>query len=120
MKTIIVQAVQGKLRNARKEKMTVYLTGSLGMGKTTAAKYFYRNTPHVYLDGSNGKLLQMPEEEELADKVLIIDDISQIADVPSRQYILARVYDHKDQVVLIGRGKIPTWLAVADIEHSFL
>ena len=115
---IKINAVYQKLKQAELDETTIYVHAPVGVGKTAAVRYFYRNHEKecVWLTGKEDHLQKLPTLQELADshkKVLIIDDISWIEAEESRKYILAMVKQPEIHLVLMGRSRIPGWLMSA-------
>ena len=120
MAYIKVSSIFNKLKQASKDQQILYIEGSAGMGKTAAAEYYFRRKSSIHFHGESGFIKDMPPLGSIEKEALIFDDISQIIDSASRDYILDAIEEGEKQIVLIGRGNVPQWLSRAAVEHEFL
>ncbi len=111
MAYIKVPAVYTKLKRAEQSFRPVMMLAHAGWGKTSAVKYYYRNKSVLWLSGLSGALDSMPEPATIRQGVVIIDDLSQIEDPASENYIRNLLHKNDRQLVLMGRGNLPAWLS---------
>lgn len=105
-----------KIRQMYRSGTPIYISGSAGMGKTAAVNYFLRNQKYIRISGFSSALDREPSEEELEDQTLVIDDLSNITDLTSREYVQLILRSGKIPVILIGRGMLPGWLSAVSAE----
>lgn len=122
MESIIkVPAIYKKLKLAEKEKIPIYIKGAVGFGKTSAVEYYYRNKSVIKINGKSGSLSEMNNINEIKKSTIIIDDISWITDINSKEYIKRLLKDNNNNhMVLIGRSSIPEWLHESLITKNFI
>ncbi|WP_167957552.1 LuxR C-terminal-related transcriptional regulator [Anaerosporobacter faecicola] len=117
---IKVSAIYKKLKEAENSHRVIYISGAVGFGKTAAVGYYLRKKTYLLLSGSSGSLSEMPDMKEIAQKTIVIDDISWITDPYSKEYIRNIIRKSRKQIILIGRSKVPSWLQVTSVENHFL
>ena len=119
MDYIKVEGIFNKLKLASKNQQILYIEGSVGMGKTAAAEYYFRRKSAMHFHAEGGFLMEMPDLDELDKEALIFDDISQMEDLRSREYVMAAIEREDRQIVLIGRARVPDWLVPLSVEYDF-
>ncbi|NCD03643.1 MAG: hypothetical protein EOM00_11770, partial [Clostridia bacterium] len=117
---IKVGAIYKKLKAAEENHQPIYISGAVGFGKTAAVSYYFRRKPHLYLSGEKGYLENRPEEAAIKQSAVVIDDISWIMDRESQEYIVELAKSSEKFVVIIGRGRIPSWLRLVSVEQNFV
>lgn len=105
---------------AEKNHQILFMSAQTGFGKTAAVRYYYRRKPVLYLSGESGALSEMPKFHTIQQKTIVIDDLSWIKDESSEQYVRNLIENASQQIILIGRSGIPSWLKRESIEHHFL
>lgn len=118
MEYIKADAALRKIRQAYRSGTPVYISGSAGMGKTAAAKYFLRNQKYTLISALTSALNREPSAEELKEQVLVIDDLSNLSDPAGRDYVRQMIRSEKIPLILIGRGTLPGWLSAVSAEVS--
>lgn len=109
------KALRG-IRQAYRNSEPVYISGSAGMGKTAAAKYFLRNQDYTLISALTSALDHEPSVEELGGQALVIDDLSNLSDPAGRDYVRQMIRSGKNPLILIGRGALPGWLSAVSAE----
>lgn len=117
---IKIEKIYNKLKLAEAQKQPLYICGPLGLGKTAAVQYYYRNKEARWLSGENGFLSDTPEIIQITEETIIIDDISWLKNERDRQYINDLIKNGKKHIVMIGRARLPEWLKTACIENQML
>ncbi len=112
-------AISKKLFQAARSNEVTYIKGAIGLGKTAAVKHFLRRKKAVWFDGEPGYLETMPAEILNSDEVVVVDNISCIRDYPSIEYLRKLIRRQGRQIILIGRGNLPSWLATISTEIPF-
>lgn len=118
-----VSGIYKKLKEAEDNQKVLYISGAAGYGKSSAVEYFYRKKAHLNLNGLEGYLKERPKPEEINQKIIIVDDISWIVDVDSREYIEQLIRNRKQygkHIILLGRSRLPSWLRLSALDESFL
>ncbi|MDD3362165.1 MAG: LuxR C-terminal-related transcriptional regulator [Hespellia sp.] len=118
-----VQKIYMKLKAAELEKRVIYISGSVGTGKSAAVKYFLRDKEALYLSGLDGRLNEMPSEKKIEQQYIVIDELSWITDQYSKEYIQKMIGDCEESgkvLILIGRSRLPSWLQASCIEYGFI
>jgi LuxR family maltose regulon positive regulatory protein len=98
----------------------VYISAVAGWGKSAAVKYYYENKPVLVLSGNSGTLSDMPDIDAIRRGTVVIDDISWLTDVSSRDYVIKLLAEGGKNVVLIGRASFPQWMSELMLQHDFL
>lgn len=122
-KYIKVPAIYKKFQLSEEMGVPIYISGSVGYGKTAAMEYYYRKQAHLVLSGEQGYLSTMPEICDIKQRVIIFDDISWITDEASKDYIIELIRNRKSynkQIVLIGRSPLPAWLREISLLDNFV
>lgn len=119
MNYIKVGPIYNKIKQALKDNKILYIKGSAGMGKSAAVEYFFRRKSVLHLHAEEGFIDEIPAPEDIREEVLIFDDISQMTDERSRDFVLDCIDRGDHNVILIGRGNIPGWLIHASMEYDF-
>lgn len=120
MAYVKVPAVFAKLEKAEKNFRPAILLASAGCGKTAAVRYYYRNKAVLWLSGLSGSLNAMPDLNAVGQGIVVVDDISWLTDTASEEYILELLRRCDRQIVLIGRGHFPAWLAQIAFDLDFV
>ena len=107
---IKVSSIYQRIKQAETEHVCIYIHAPVGVGKTAAVRYYFRERKCLWLTGKIGFLYVMPEVTEVEEDVIVVDDISWITDKTSQEYICNLVKQQEKQVVLIGRSRTPKWL----------
>lgn len=105
-----------KIRQAYRNGTPLYISGSAGMGKTAAVRYFLRKQKYTRISGLTSELDHEPSAEELSGQTLVIDDLSNVTDLTSREYVQAILRAGTIPVILIGRSMLPGWLSAVSAE----
>jgi hypothetical protein len=74
-------------------------------------KYYYKNKHVLVLSGNSGTLSDMPDVDTIRCTTVIIDDISWLTDVSSRDYVIKLLETGGKHVILIGRASFPLWMS---------
>ncbi|MCC6094003.1 MAG: hypothetical protein LIV24_03115 [Eubacterium sp.] len=120
MSYIKVEAIQRKLRQVAKSGKVLYISGSVGMGKTAAVEYYFRRKSCRMLSGMKGYFEEMPDYKDIEENAIFFDDISEITDIDSENYVREILDDNTDKmIVLAGRGQVPEWLTPYAIQMNF-
>lgn len=117
---IKVPAIYKKLKTAEETGRHLYLSAPVGYGKTAALRYYYRKTAVKWLSGEQGVLSELAKPDNIRQSVVIIDDITWISDDNSKKYIIDLIDQGEKQIIMCGRARLPEWLKVSFIKHSFL
>jgi ATP/maltotriose-dependent transcriptional regulator MalT len=88
--------------------------------KSAAVKYYYKNRPVLVLNGNSGTLSDMPDIDTIRCGTVIIDDISWLTDVSSRNYVMKLLEESGKHVILIGRASFPKWMSEFMLQYDFL
>ncbi|MGN0437301.1 MAG: LuxR C-terminal-related transcriptional regulator [Lachnospiraceae bacterium] len=122
-KYIKVPAIYKKFQLSEEMGVPIYISGSVGYGKTAAMEYYYRKQAHLVLSGEPGFFSSMPKLSDIKQRVIVFDDISWITDEVSRNYIIEVIRNRKlfdKQIVLIGRSPLPSWLRELSVLENFV
>lgn len=60
-----VEKIYNKIKQAETQNQPLYVCGPLGLGKTAAVKYYYRNKKVKWLSGETGFLSDMPDISQI-------------------------------------------------------
>ena len=121
MRSIIPQPViAAKLADAKKDHLVIYVSGSVGMGKTTAIENFLRRKSVRVFEGQDGYFKDMDPLDMIRDEILYFKDISQIVDVESQEYLTEAVRQDDKMVILEGRGSLPPYLMEDALSRNFI
>ncbi len=121
MKYYKVKGITSKLRELSRVGGILYITGSLGMGKTAAVQSWMKNRSCLFLDGKDGSLSKLPPIEAIDQEYVVVDDLAPVNDVRSEEYVLELVEKAaKDELklILISRGDVPAWLVSSYVRHD--
>ncbi|MGN0361532.1 MAG: LuxR C-terminal-related transcriptional regulator [Bilifractor sp.] len=90
------------------------------MGKTAAVEYYFRRKSCRTLSGMKGYFDAMPDYKDIQENAIFFDDISEITDIDSENYVREILDDNTDKmIVLAGRGRVPEWLSPYSIQMNF-
>ncbi len=117
---IKIPSIYKKLKTAEASGCPMYLSAPVGYGKTAALRYYYRKKTVLWLSGESGSLSEQPIPDTIAQRVVIIDDITWITEEDSRKYINELIDSGDRQIIMSGRARLPEWLKAACIKHPFL
>ena len=120
MAYVRLPAVMAKLDRAAQSFCPVIMLAPAGWGKTAAVRHYYRNKPALWLSGLSGRLSEAPPIQSIRQSVVIVDDVSWLEDEASQQYVLDLLRQGGRQVLLLGRGRFPAWLAPVAFEVDFV
>lgn len=122
-KYIKVPAMFKKFQLSEEMRVPIYVSGSVGYGKTASMSYYYRKQAHLVLSGEPGYFSSMPKLSDVKQRVVVFDDISWITDEASKDYIIEVIRKRKSyskQIVLIGRSPLPSWLRELSVLENFV
>jgi LuxR family maltose regulon positive regulatory protein len=120
MDYIKVPKAYDKLKRAEKDFRPIYISAVAGWGKSAAVKYYYKNKHVLVLSGNSGTLSDMPDVDTIRCTTVIIDDISWLTDVSSRDYVIKLLAEGGKHVILIGRASFPQWMSEFMLQYDFL
>jgi LuxR family maltose regulon positive regulatory protein len=120
MDYIKVPKAYDKLKRAEKDFCPVYISAVAGWGKSAAVKHYYKNKPVLVLSGNSGTLSDMPDIDTIRRGTVIIDDISWLTDISSRDYVIKLLAEGDKHVILIGRAAFPEWMSEFMLQYDFL
>ena len=119
MKYFPVSSINIKLSKAARKCEVLYIQGGIGIGKTAAVSYYLRRKKAIWFDGEQGFLEKIPEGYPVGDEIIVVDNISCIRDFRSKDFILQIIRQGGRQIILIGRGDLPDWLATLSAQVPF-
>jgi len=104
-------AVSDALDQRLESHQILYISASIGWGKTTAVKNYFRVIPHTYASLRGKGALEKVERDSTG--VTILDDLHVLTDrLDLQQRLLALLRNIPDEahVVLLSRAPLPEWL----------
>ena len=119
MKYIPVSSISMKLSKAARKGEVLYIQGGIGIGKTVAVQHYLKRKKAIWYDGEQGFLEDLPHDLPSGDEIVVFDNISCIRDLRSKDYILQMIRQGGRQIILIGRGDLPDWLAAVSSQIPF-
>ena len=119
MKYIPVSSIRMKLSKAARKGEVLYIQGGIGIGKTAAVEDYLKRKKAVWFDGESGFLEDIPDRYPAGTDAVVFDNVSCIRDYGSKEYILQVIRRGGCQIILIGRGNLPDWLATVSSQVPF-
>ena len=119
MKYTPVSSISMILRKSGRKKEVLYIQGGIGIGKTAAVSYYLKRKKAIWFDGEPGYLENIPDQLPEGEDVVVVDNISWIRDYSSKEFILQIIRQGGRQIILIGRGDLPDWLAPISTQIPF-
>lgn len=106
-----------KMKVAQEQRYTVYVYGVTGIGKTILIQNYLKNKKYQYFDAAKvtAEELDIPKSGEV--KTVVVDNLH-FADIKEIQECILKLTGRSDiWLILLGRGKNPSWLLGACLKY---
>lgn len=115
---VMLPAIKKKL--AQSKERILYLYGVAGCGKTTAVMYHLQKKKYKYFIANEITEDEFDEGADLIKDIVVIDDLQWVEDETQKRLIRELCKQKENNLILMGRGYLPEWLADIALYKSFL
>ncbi len=120
MKYIKVPGVFNKLKKAEEFYDHVIMMAPNSAGKSAAVEYYYRRKKTLTLYCREGVITQMPDIRSIRTNVVVIEDMQQLYEEESVEYLRSLLAANGLQVVMLTRGYVPKYLSAENLKYDFV